>query len=297
MIHPSSPLDALNHRFAIDDRLRFHSHSSGLVVGHVKTKCCTGAFFLQGAHVSAFHPSHTPQPVLFLSERAVVSPGKPLRGGIPICFPWFGAHAADPHRPAHGWARTSLWRLLRTRCEGDSIEVFLVLDEFPFRLEVRLQFGEVLEVNWAAKNDSGDVLESEVALHSYFSVGGIADVSVAGGLEELPYYDQLTGQTHEASGQPIRFDQETDRIYDGSAPLIELRDTSWNRTIRIAAENSMSTVVWNPWIAKSQRMTDFGDEEYLRMCCIETANVRSQCVVLEPGETHRMALRIEVHPD
>lgn len=297
MNQPSSLLDALNHRFAIDDRLRFHSHSSGLVIGQVKTKCCTGAFFLQGAHVSEYHPSHTAHPVLFLSERAVVSPGKPLRGGIPICFPWFGAHASDSHRPAHGWARTSLWRLLRTRCEGDAIEVILVLDEYPFRLEVQLQFGEALDVHWAAQNDSGDVLESEVALHSYFSVGAIEGVSVTGGLEGLPYYDQLTSHTHEASGQPIRFDQETDRIYEGSAPRIDLNDATWERTLRITAENSMSTVVWNPWIAKSQRMADFGDEEYLRMCCIETANVRSQRVVLESGETHRMALRIEVTPD
>jgi D-hexose-6-phosphate mutarotase len=294
MSNPIPTPGDLNSVFGIDSGLSFHEHSSGLIYGKVKTERCTGAFFLQGAHVTDFQPAHTTRPVLFMSNSAVYAKGRALRGGIPICFPWFGSHATDTQRPAHGWARISPWSVSQTRWQSGDIEIVLTLQEFPFSMEYRLVFGKEMKAAFVAKNISDDSIHFEVALHTYFSIGAIRSIAIEGALASIPYLDQLTGTNQPATDQPIRFTEETDRIYQGTATEIRLRDPYWNRTVSIHSKNSGSTVVWNPWIAKSQRLADFGDDEYLRMCCIETANVRENRVTIGAGESQATELVLSV---
>jgi glucose-6-phosphate 1-epimerase len=289
-----SSLQDLNQQFALSDSLVFAEHSSGLLIGIVQTPRCSAQFFLQGAHVTQFHPSHTRQPLLFMSEAAIFEPNRPIRGGIPICFPWFSAHPTDPSLPAHGWARTSSWQVTSTRQATEHVEVTLTLNHGHWQLNYDLKFGSTLQAALAVTNQAKDSCSFELALHTYFNIGAIQQVQITGDLAHLPYLDQLTAINHPPHPSPIAFNAETDRIYQGTARNIQLHDLANHRLIGIHSQNSNSTVVWNPWIAKSIRMPDFGDQEYLRMCCIETANVRQNQISITPNDTHITTLEIAV---
>ncbi|AMV32519.1 Putative glucose-6-phosphate 1-epimerase [Pirellula sp. SH-Sr6A] len=285
----------LQQTFGIDSALCFENHSSGLVQGVVQTKFCEGRFFLHGAHVSHWHPSHTAWPVLFMSEQSSFAEGKPIRGGIPLCFPWFSAHPTDPSQPAHGLVRQARWKFVESRFENESVRVVMerIADEFLLRCKV--EFGTELALELKMTNRSSQTRDCEVALHTYFDVAAIEKVSVEG-LEKVPYFDQLSRKVCSAEHKPVRFDRETDRIYQGPVGSILLRDAERNRTISIDSANANSTIVWNPWVEKSKRMPDFGDEEYHRMCCIETASVRDHRMTLAPSETHIIGVRYSVGP-
>lgn len=268
--------------YAIPDRLRFDLHASGLIVGYATCEVSHGQFFLHGAHVTHFQPARAPHPLLFMSKESLFANDKAIRGGVPICFPWFGP-SANPGEPAHGWARLANWQVLSSNADDESVTVILETSHPPFHLHYLIRFGDKLTTELTATNRSDHDATCEVALHTYFAIGDIDAVSVEGDLEALPFLDQLTGQIHPAMGEAIRFTEETDRVYQGDARTILIVDDAWKRTIEIASEGSHSTVVWNPWIAKSQRMADFGDEEYRSMVCIETANVKDRRIVLGPG--------------
>jgi glucose-6-phosphate 1-epimerase len=277
----------LNTQHSIGDELVFAEHSSGLVFGKVETRHCTGEFFLQGAHVTRF------QDLLFMSNEAVYAPNKALRGGIPICFPWFNSHPNDPSLPAHGWARTTLWSVLKTHRSDSQIGIDLGLSKDGFDLVYQISMGNKLSARLDVRNCSQDFLDYEVALHTYLRVGSIDQVAIIGDLEQCGYYDQLTRLDSRPTSEPIRFTQETDRIYYGQAPHISINDTSKGRAIELQAEGSEATVVWNPWTEKSKRMADFGDSEYQQMCCVETANVRRRSVRLAPGQTHSTSVTLK----
>ena len=278
---------SLNSRYGFNEELVFFEHPSGLVYAKVKTIHCTGEFFLQGAHVTRY------QDLLFMSQQAIYAQGKALRGGIPICFPWFNSHPSDASLPAHGWARTATWDVLQTHRSSDEIQVVLGLAKDGFELVYRIGLGRQLKVALETRNTTHSALEYELALHTYFAVGNIDQVAITGDLQGCGYYDQLTKLQHEAQGSPIGFTQETDRIYYGQAPHIKIADRLLDRQIEIDSEGSRATVVWNPWVEKSKRMSDFGDLEYQQMCCIETANVRQRSVRLEAGETRTTSLCIK----
>jgi glucose-6-phosphate 1-epimerase len=289
-----SSIRDLNQQFALDGSLSFAEHASGLLIGTVKTTQCSAQFFLQGAHVTHFQPSHTVEPILFMSQEAIFEPSRPIRGGIPICFPWFSAHPTDPSLPAHGWARILPWQVSSARQTQTTVEVTLTLNQDSWQLTYQLQFGATLQACLAVTNKASTLRTFEVALHTYFQIGAIEQTKISGGLSELPYYDQLDASTHPPQAEAIYFQAETDRIYHGSATKIHLHDQANERIIDLSSSHSQSTIVWNPWIAKSKRMSDFGDQEYLRMCCIETANVRNNQISIQPFESHRTSLEISV---
>ena len=277
---------SLNTRFGLGEKLVFCEHPSGLIFAKVQTNHCEGEFFLQGAHVTQY------QDLLFMSQQAVFAQGKALRGGIPLCFPWFNTHRLDANLPAHGWARTSPWQVLSTQEHDSAIVTELGLTKEDFQLKYRIEMGSALRVALDVTSTCDVSCEYEVALHTYFRIGEIAQVSVVGDLQHCDYFDQLTQLDHAATQEPIHFDQETDRIYYGVAKSIAIEDPVLGRTIQIHSDGSEATVVWNPWIEKSKRMADFGDLEYRQMCCVETANVRRQSLRLEPGDTHQTSLQI-----
>ncbi|XZE45894.1 D-hexose-6-phosphate mutarotase [Pirellulaceae bacterium SH467] len=285
----------LQQSFGIDSALRFETHPSGLVQGIVQTESCDARFFLLGGHVSHWQPTSTPWPVLFLSEQSSFAEGKPIRGGIPLCFPWFSAHPTDPSQPAHGLVRQVPWTLLESQVADGTVRI--VMEQFAdeFLLRCKIGFGTILEVELDITNRALRTRDCEVALHTYFDIGAIEKVAIEG-LEEIPYLDQLTRTVCPAEHGPIRFTRETDRIYQGVAERILLHDVERNRSISIDAGNSHSTIVWNPWIEKSKRMQDFGDEEFQRMCCIETASVRDHSMSIAPNETTAIRVRYAVCP-
>ena len=147
-------IDGLNRRFGLGKELVFKVHPSGLVMADLQTSQCTGEFFLQGAHVTRYQPNHQTHPVLFMSQQALYTSGKALRGGIPICFPWFNSHPSDPSLPAHGWARTSVWNLVQTQKVDGRIEVDLGLAKDGFDLIYRISMGDTLQVSLEVRSRS-----------------------------------------------------------------------------------------------------------------------------------------------
>ncbi|MCU0711299.1 MAG: D-hexose-6-phosphate mutarotase [Pirellula sp.] len=286
-------VEELNELYALENDLSFETHASGLTLARVNIPECQAECMLHGAHVLSYRPAHRERSILFLSDQAVFAQGKPIRGGIPICFPWFGSHPTDQTLPAHGWARTQAWELIETARTKNQVILRMALAQDELYSICELAFGAELSIDVSVTNGSDIPRTFEIALHTYFEINSITDVEVSG-LENVPYVDQLKNEIHPGENTTIRFEEETDRIYQGSVKKITLSERNQKTQFIIEPRGSRSTIVWNPWIEKSKRMADFGDEEYLRMCCIETANVRANQIKLAAGQTHSTGATIRL---
>jgi glucose-6-phosphate 1-epimerase len=259
----------------------------------VDTEACTGRLYLLGATATEWQPAGHKQ-VLFTSRASWFKEGHPIRGGVPICLPWFGPHATDPDAPSHGLVRNKVWNLVQTREDTQGVSVELVTNLEHLHATYRVTFGPSLHLQLIVANTSDLERRFEAALHTYFCVGDIHQVHIEG-LENADYIDKmLEAKLQPAAGEPIRFTEELDRVYVDTADTCRLIDPAMGRKIVVAKAGSQSTVVWNPWSAKADRLDDMGEEEYEKMCCIETANIGQNAVVLPPGGSHEMRVTIEV---
>ncbi len=277
--------------------------NGGLGRVQVKTPRVQGEIYLHGAHVTAWQPEGQ-VPVLWVSRESQFKSSAPIRGGVPICFPWFGAHATDASAPAHGFARLRQWRLTDAAADGDRVELrFGWRDDdetrrsswpHAFAAEYRVSFGERLSLSLDVANTGAAPFEFEAALHTYFAVSDIRQVTVTG-LSGTEFLDKVQGFARQRQGDaPIAFAGETDRIYLDTEAACTIHDAALRRRITVAKHGSLSTIVWNPWIAKARAMPDFGDDEWPGMLCVETANVRDRAVRLEPGSHHTMAAHVHL---
>ena len=244
---------------------------------------------LHGAHVLSYIPQRQ-QPVIFTSQEAIYREGKAIRGGIPLCWPWFGAHPSESSQPSHGHARTAFWRLEKADSDGDISTLTLSFGHGDLAAVVTISVGVSLEVSLTTTNTGSETSTIGGALHSYFQVSHIENVSLTG-LDNIHYTDTLTDTAEVQQGE-IKIDEEIDNIYHDSTDTITLYDKQWNRSIVVEKTGSLSSVVWNPWIKKSQSMADLGDDEYLNFVCIEAANAATDTYLLEPGESHTLSTTI-----
>ena len=273
----------------------------GLAIARVFAPTGTAEVYLRGAHVSAWTPAGG-TPVIWMSEQSEYAPGVPLRGGVPICFPWFAAHPTDATAPSHGFARLADWQLVEAREAGDDVVLVFVLTDteasrasaWPHRFEARytITIGAELGLSLTVTNRDSEPVTFEEALHTYLAVADIRQTEVAG-LEGVPFTDRLTGPCP-AESAPVRFDSETDRIYLDTTATTTVTDASTGRVITVAKQGSASTVVWNPWIDKAAAMADFGDTEYTGMVCVETCNIRDNRITLAPGDSHEISVSYSV---
>lgn len=287
-------------QFAIPGVLSFHQTSSGLIYASITTPHARATVYLQGAHLTAWQPAGQQQ-VIFLSRKSEFVPGKAIRGGVPIVFPWFGARHDGKTGPAHGFARTQEWTLAFAALSGDDLHLTFTLAPTEisrnlgfdnFRLVYQLTIGHTLTMQLTVGNDSAAPLLFEEALHSYFSVVDIHEVTVTG-LEPTPFRDKTDDMREKpAAHAPISFTGETDRVYANTKATCVIHDAGGRRTITIAKQNSDTTVVWNPWKA----MPDMAADEWHEMLCIETVNAAVNAVTLPAGKTHTMQARILVGP-
>ena len=289
----------LNKRFGAAGRIAFRAGVGGLPIVALAGPHGACEVTLYGAQVLAYKPlGHAP--VLFVSRKAVYEPGKPIRGGIPVCWPWFGAHPHEKGKPAHGFARLQVWSLLTAEYSAQMTDIKLGLCDnestralwpHAFDLTLRVILDTTLRVELTTRNrDKSPVTISE-ALHTYLRVRDVAHTRVMG-LDGVRFYDALTDQEHAAAKGAVQFHGEVDRVYHDTNPECSVDDPGLGRQIVLAKRNSHSTVVWNPWIEKSKRLADLGDDEYTQLLCVETANARQATLTLPPGETHTMALSL-----
>jgi glucose-6-phosphate 1-epimerase len=284
-------------RFEIPGRVTLLEGNGELPKIEVTTDWSTAEIYLHGAHITDFKKKGEP-PLLFTSQFSRYKEGAAIRGGVPIIFPWFGAREGEP---SHGFARISPWELHEaTALPKGGVTLRFSLPEtadsatWPtFTANYGVRVTDILELELIITNAAPDQQFSfENCFHTYFALSDISAVSVIGfkGGNYLDKADNFAPKTDNADA--IRVTAEVDRTYLDHTAAVEIHDSKFRRKIRIDKEGSQSSVVWNPWIAKSQQMPDFGNEEYKQMICVESGNVGSNRIVLPPG--HSSVLKVKL---
>jgi glucose-6-phosphate 1-epimerase len=273
----------------------------GLLMVRVSAPDAEGEIYLHGANVTSWRPRGAEE-VLFVSSQSRWDSEHAIRGGVPICFPWFGGKADDPKAPAHGFVRAKAWQIESITQAGGAVTVsmFTASDQetkrwgpAEFRLLHRATFGSELGLELVMTNTGKTSLRFEEALHAYFRVGDVEQARVRG-LDAVEYLDKTDSGRKKTQQGEIVISSETDRVYLNTSSAIELDDPAGRRRTRVTKENSRTTVVWNPWIGKARSFPDFGDEEWRRMICIETSNAADFAVELAPGGQHRMKAVVRI---
>lgn len=288
---------------ALPASVRAEAGEGGLDRLVVSGPTASGEVYLQGAHVTAWVPAGQ-EPVIWMSERSAFGPGTPIRGGVPVCFPWFGPHPSG-EAPLHGFARIVDWTLVDAVETDDAVTLgFRLADSpatresvwgHPFEARYTVTFGASLTLALEVTNTGSEPVTFAEAFHTYLAVGDVRDVTITG-LEGASFVDRLVGpDVQPPAGEALAIMAETDRVYDQPGAVV-VADPALGRTLTVGAEGSANAVVWNPWSAKAAAMGDFGDEEWPETVCVETCNVLDGSVTLAPGASHTMTATIAVSP-
>lgn len=268
-----------------------------LVIEHA---AATARIALNGAHVTDWIPEGH-DPVLYMSADALLEPGKAIRGGIPVCWPWFGPHPTDSNQAAHGFVRTMMWEVDVARETTADVEIVLKLQDsaatkalwpHAFAARVHVHIGASLQITLIAANTGSNAWTMTGALHSYFNVEDVRKIAIHG-LHGTQYVEGRLSPDKCAQQGTIVIDQEVDRMYISDSTVI-VHDPLWKRELVIEKAGSLATVVWNPWIEKSTRLADLPDEAYPEFVCIEAANAGDDVITVQPGHEHLLMQRIEV---
>lgn len=285
---------------ALVDGVSLGEGPGGLPVVEVQTPAATATIHLQGAQVTSWVPAGA-QEVLWLSPTAVYAHGTAIRGGIPLCAPWFGPGRKKDKPGAHGWFRTALWTLADTSRDGDDVVLRFTLDgadasvpdgqpadvTADYTVRVGAQLGLTLTVTAGAEG-----LDLEEALHTYVAVSDVADITVEG-LDGSRYADKTPGgRAVNAQSGDLRLMRQTDRVYAHAGQAVVVDEAAGRRVV-VTKDGSGSTIVWNPWEAKAAEAADIGDA-WRGFVCVEAGNALNQFVKLGPGEAHTLTATLAV---
>ncbi|APW47720.1 D-hexose-6-phosphate mutarotase [Rhodoferax antarcticus] len=294
-----TPLDTLNASFGLPGTLHFDEAAPGLPVAHITTPLASASIALQGAQVLTWQPTGQ-QPVLWVSKAAIFEEGKPVRGGVPVCWPWFGA---VPGKPMHGFVRTRLWQLRGAELDapgqvvlrlgiGDDVATHSLWDH-AFDLELTVTVGSTLTLALTTRNTGTQAFEITQALHTYLCTTEITQTTVQG-LDACHYLDKVQDFAPYQQSGAVTFQSETDRIYTDTTADSLIVDAAGGRNLRIAKQGSASTVVWNPWTDKEKTMADMASGEFHQMLCVETCNAGPDAVSIPAGGAHTLVAIISV---
>jgi glucose-6-phosphate 1-epimerase len=294
-------IDEMNKKFGLPGLAAVVAGNGGLAKVVITTPAAVAEIYLHGAQVTSYCPAGN-EDVLFLSAHSRWEDGKAIRGGIPICFPWFRGKADDSKAPAHGVVRTKSWELVSITESAEGVVVTLATENdeagkkwWPkdFRVDHRITVGHALELHLAVTNTSDSPMRFEEALHSYHRVGDVHRATVAG-LDGVRFLDNMAGNREKVQQDDIWFTRAIDNAYLETRGALELVDPVLGRRIQIEKQDSDTTVVWNPWQDGAAALPDLGDEEWTRFACVEASNILSGAVVLGPDGVHTVSARISV---
>ncbi len=296
---PTSP-GVLDARWGRSGAIRFEERFGGSVA-LLTTVHGTAVVALQGAQVLSFVPAGGDE-VLWLSPVAKLGTGKAVRGGVPVCWPWFGPNADDPKKPAHGFVRAAMWDVTGTEVTRDGASIRLQFDATKIDptlwsraavATIQVTLSHCLEISLTTENSGSAPLSVTQALHTYLAVSDVSEITIDG-LAGRPYIDQLAPGTRPIQRGIIKISGEFDRIYQQTPDTVIVHDSHLKRRLRVTKTGSASTVVWNPGSEKAARLGDMGTDGYRGMVCIETANAGDDVVTLAPGGRHLLTTRIAV---
>ncbi|MEO1522949.1 MAG: D-hexose-6-phosphate mutarotase [Cyanobacteria bacterium J06633_2] len=290
-------IEQLNADYGIENQLTFVEGNGGFPMINVANDKAKAQISVYGGQVLSFQPNTEAQDLLFLSANAYYKPGKAIKGGAPVCWPWFGPDPEGKGRPSHGIARNRLWTVVSTETTdaGDTKVVLGFSDteetreiwpqSFDFAIEILVS--DKLTMALVTRNNSDQAFSITQALHTYFTVGDITQVTVSG-LDTKRYIDKVDAGTEKTQQGAVAIAQEVDRIYLDVPSELIIHDNSLGRRIHVASTGSKSAVVWNPWVDISTKMADLEDEDYKRFICVETTNAATDVVNVPAGEDYRL---------
>ncbi len=291
--------ETLNSRFAILGRLRFQDSGPGLPVAEITTPDAMARVAVQGGQVLEWQPNGQ-KPVIWVSKAAVYQPGKGVRGGVPVCFPWFGQMEG---KGVHGFVRARMWEVREARTDlADTVVLRLGIKDdestraqwdHAFDLELIVTVGAALKMELVTRNTGTAPFVLTDGLHTYFRVGDIQQTKVHG-LDGTAYLDKTRDFKQFTQSGPVTFGEETDRVYIDTAADCLIEDPVFGRTIRVAKLGSQSSVVWNPWSEKEKGFADMAAGEYKDMVCVETVNASPDEITIQPGGKHSLVAFIGV---
>jgi glucose-6-phosphate 1-epimerase len=299
-------INQLNRVYSIPDHLKFMEGKGGFLFIVISNRSAKALISMYAGQILSFQPNDEHEDLLFLSQKSYYDEGKAIRGGIPVCWPWFGAASSDPQRPNHGFVRNSLWTVLGAEAATDlETKVKLgvmgsskseALWQQAFALELEISAGKSLTLKLTTRNTGNDVFSITQPFHSYFQVGNIKQVKVLG-LENSQYFDKLDKGAQKTQIGAVTVSEEVDRIYTNVKKELIIDDLAFARRILISSTGNNTAVVWNPWMETTAKMADLEDDDYQRFICVEAGNVATDVVLIPPGGKHSLQTNIQIIRD
>jgi len=299
-------INQLNAEFGITGQLQFIAGKGDLPMISIDNDHASALISVYAGQLLSYRPAGEPYDLMFLSDKAYYQPGKAIKGGVPICWPWFGADPEGLGRPAHGFVRNRPWQVLGTEASADgATQVTLGLSDdadtrsiWPqaFDLRLTITVGDTLTLQLATRNKGAQPFVISQALHTYFAVGDIAQARVLG-LADTRYLDKADGGAVKTQSGAVTIDAEVDRIYTDAAPELVIEDDAMERRIHISASGSDTAVVWNPWAKIAAGMADLDDADYQRFLCVETVNAAGDEITVAGGDECRLSARYRIERD
>ena len=296
-------IEQLSIDYGIAGQLEFIKGSGGLPFILISNRSASALISIYAGQVLSFQPVGEDENILFLSQKSFYDVGKAIRGGIPVCWPWFGADPSGLQRPNHGFVRNRLWTVLGAKAVTDfetKIKLGLigtdrteVLWQHAFALELVISVGKSLTLELITRNTGNEVFSITQAFHTYFQVSNIKRVNVLG-LENTQYLDKLDEGALKAQIGSVTVSEEVDRIYTDVKNELIIDDSDFDRRIRISSYGSNNAVVWNPWKETSTKIADLEDDDYKSFLCVEAGNVATGAVQIPAGEEYTLQTNIQI---
>jgi glucose-6-phosphate 1-epimerase len=283
--------------YEIENELQFVDIEHGFTYIEINNAKAHATISTYSGQVLSYRPKSQKDDLLFVSDRAYYEEGKAIKGGIPVCWPWFGADPDDLGRPAHGFVRNRQWEVTGSEslANGSTKVILGMVDSdetrkiwpHTFKLSIEITVGDSLKVALVTRNSGDERITISQALHTYFYVGDISKVQVLG-LDGIDYLDKVDGFAEKTQSGPVTINGEVDRIYKGVTGELVIEDESLGRKIRIASSGCSTAVVWNPWSEIAASMGDLDDDDYKKMICVETANAGPETVEIAADSEYRL---------
>lgn len=289
----------LERKFGIANQVDFFTGKGGFPYIKISNEHALALISIYGGQLLSFQPQNAVQNLMFVSDNAYYQTGKAIKGGTPVCWPWFGPDPTGEGRPSHGFARNRLWQVSGAEAlSTGETKIILRLNDsedtrklwpYAFELVLEITVGESLNLTLISHNLGDRPFELTQALHTYFSVGDIAQTTILG-LDGTTYIDKVDEQQVKSQSGPLAIAAEVDRIYQSVPNELVIEDQAFNRRIRITSSGNRTAVVWNPWVELSAKSGDLTDDAYTQFVCVETTNAADDIVTVPVSGEHRLAV-------
>ncbi|WP_319421698.1 D-hexose-6-phosphate mutarotase [Pleurocapsa sp. FMAR1] len=296
-------IEQLNADYGIANKVQFVEGKGGFPIIKVNNEYAQAVISVYAGQVLSFQPVDQAEDIMFFSSKAYHQEGKAMKGGAPICWPWFGPDPEDKGRSSHGFVRNRLCQMREVVSTQDgATKVTLGLTDtaetraiwdYGFDFAIAITVGKSLTVKLITRNTGDKTFSITQALHTYFKVGNIKQVQVLG-LAGNDYIDKVDSGKQKTQSGEVAFDRECDRIYLNVQPELTINDGALERQIKITATNSKTAIVWNPWATISANMADLEDHDYQNFVCVETANAADEVIEVAAGSEYKLTANYAV---